>query len=454
MRYRTLILGRFTGKGAVSTLVRGTGAALAVKVCGLGITFGVQILAANLMGADAYGDYIYAIAWASILVLPGLAGWDTASLKYIAAYFATDKHRLLRGFLRRSRQLTLFTSLVLGVIGALAVALLSERLEPRLVRVLWLACMLLPVLALCQLLCAQLQGLKRIVLSQLAGAILRPLLFSGLLVLLALTSMSRITAVQAVAVQIGAFSLTLAFVWMQIRRALPSGLALQRTEYRLREWFLVSLPMVLIAGFQIVMSKADVLMVGSLVGTTEAGIYSAAAQIGRLVSLGLIAVNTIAAPLLAELHARGEKVELQRVLTCSARIMSALSLPIGFVLFAGGRFVLGLFGAEFVEGYSALTVLIGAHVVNAAAGSVGYLLVMTGHQNITALVMGCSAIFNLLLNAQLIPRYGIVGAACATAFSLIAWNLVLVIIARVKLTLNTTVFRGRVGFLDKAAGAK
>jgi O-antigen/teichoic acid export membrane protein len=53
------------------------------------------------------------------------------------------------------------------------------------------------------------------------------------------------------------------------------------------------------------------------------------------------------------------------------------------------------------------------------------LLIMTGHQARIIPVMACSVLANIALNALLIPRFGATGAACASAFSLVFWNLAL-----------------------------
>ena len=49
----------------------------------------------------------------------------------------------------------------------------------------------------------------------------------------------------------------------------------------------------------------------------------------------------------------------------------------------------------------------------------------TGHERDTALVVGFSAAVNISLNLLLIPRYGLNGAAAATALGTLVWNALL-----------------------------
>jgi len=66
-------------------------------------------------------------------------------------------------------------------------------------------------------------------------------------------------------------------------------------------------------------------------------------------------------------------------------------------------------------------------------GPLAMLLLMTGHEQETGLVIGATALLNLALNALLIPSYGLNGAAIATAISHIAWVSILLVLAKKRL---------------------
>jgi O-antigen/teichoic acid export membrane protein len=63
---------------------------------------------------------------------------------------------------------------------------------------------------------------------------------------------------------------------------------------------------------------------------------------------------------------------------------------------------------------------------------------MTGHEHFAARGFGLGAASNLLLNAVLIPPFGIVGAAVATSTSLVVWNVMLAIYVYRLLGLHST----------------
>ena len=75
-----------------------------------------------------------------------------------------------------------------------------------------------------------------------------------------------------------------------------------------------------------------------------------------------------------------------------------------------------------MAGRVALYILVIGQVLNAAAGPVGYLLILTGHERVCASVYGWSAVLNVGLNLMLIPPLGSTGAALATASTMALWN--------------------------------
>jgi O-antigen/teichoic acid export membrane protein len=69
-----------------------------------------------------------------------------------------------------------------------------------------------------------------------------------------------------------------------------------------------------------------------------------------------------------------------------------------------------------------LRVLLIGQIVNAAAGSVGWLILLSGRQRVAARVYGSVALIHLALLAVLIPVFGMIGAAAATTVTMCLWN--------------------------------
>ena len=86
-----------------------------------------------------------------------------------------------------------------------------------------------------------------------------------------------------------------------------------------------------------------------------------------------------------------------------------------------------------------MLILLAGQMVNSMTGSVAYLMTITGQQNEVIRVFFFSVLINVIGNFCLIPWYGTVGAAVATALSVIFWNILLFIRVIKTMGLNPTI---------------
>lgn len=421
-------------------LVTGSAGALVVRVGGTACMLLLQVLLARFMGLEEYGNYIYAFTWLAILSTVGCAGLDTSALRFVADYRARGEWGLLRGFLRRSAVLVLTPSalLALALVGVLT--LFQERFSESLLRVFLVAAVLVPALALMLLLSSALRGLRKVVIALLPQSVLRPVLLGGGVFLVSVLFDGPPPAATVMGLDLMVVAVLAAGMAYALGRALPADVASAAPRFETRRWMSTALPLVVITGIRLAMNRLDILLIGVFLSTAMSGIYAAASQIASLLSFGLLAVNMIAAPLFSQLFAEGRMEDLQRIARQSAQGAFVFSLVMGAVVIAGGRLLLSLFGPEFVAGYPALTVLVVSQVVNAYAGSVGFLLSMTGHEREAARLTALAGLLGLALNALLIPILGLIGAALATGVAVAVWNLLLIWRAFERLGIRSVAF--------------
>lgn len=395
-------------------LLRGTGGALAVNIAGIGVAMLLHLLLARAMGAEAYGVYAYVLTWTVLLVLVAKMGFDTALVRYVAEYRVRRDWRRLAGVRRFSEWTALVLGTGLGVATALAVWALDP--SPALTHTFAVAALLVPALALLQIRQSVLRALKWVVRSLLPFSVVQPVALAMLVGLLLVVPFAPPTdaAVVMTAHLVSVVAATMVCTtWL--RRAIPSQVGGATPESHVREWLRVSAPMLLVSGMRVVGNKADILLLGLLVGTTEAGIYAVASRVSQLAALGLTAGNAIAAPVVAELYAENRLAELQRTSALMALVATAVAIVVGAVIVVGRVLLLGLFGPAFTVGATALVILTLGQALSSTLGPVGYLLNMTGRQDVNARINTATAILNVLLNLAVIPRYGLVGAAAVTA---------------------------------------
>jgi O-antigen/teichoic acid export membrane protein len=174
----------------------------------------------------------------------------------------------------------------------------------------------------------------------------------------------------------------------------------------------------------------DVVVVGSLLGNAEAGAYFAAQKTAALLSLVLIAAGLVAAPSMSGLYHSGKMAELQRLCRTMAGAIVVVT-AIGFAMLAlVGKFLLGLFDANFISAYPILMIVALGTMIDAISGPNAYLMQMTKYETHYLKIMGVC--YALVLGAQLIlvPIWGGVGAAIASAGGVILWNVWAIVILR------------------------
>ena len=185
-------------------------------------------------------------------------------------------------------------------------------------------------------------------------------------------------------------------------------------------------PMFMSGFLFIVMTWTDILILGHYVSKDYVGIYRTGLQIAGVSNMALFAVNTIVAPKFAELYAKNDIEGLAHVVRNSSKLMFVISFPFMLLIFLFPKFILGIFGKDYVIDEALYTVLILtiSQLFNVAFGSVLTLLNMTGKQKIVQYIVIVATIINFVLCCIFIPRWGIIGAAIANAVNMLCWNLI------------------------------
>jgi O-antigen/teichoic acid export membrane protein len=416
---------RLRGGGVGAVLARGASTFLVVHVAGVGVGFGVQVLLARALGTTSYGTYAWVFSWAMLLLLICRVGFATASLRFVAEFSAREDWARLRGWLRTSHAVIGAASLAVACATALGVLALGERLGEEARRTFLVVCVGLPIYAVLQLLGSILRGLRRILASQVPSTLLQPLLLGVATLVFVATGSGRLDAPSAMWINLGSATVALLLSFGLLRRVLPGGVrsAVRRSEPR--AWLRVAIPLMIFNAFFVIQERADVLLLGSLAGVTDAGLYAAASRVAGVIAFGLTAVNAWAAPLISDLHARGDVPGLQRLVRLAAQGIFLFTAPLALFVAIFGVQILSLFGPDFPDAYRALLILAGGQLVNALVGPVGLLMTMTGRQGLAAGILGVHTLLAVVLNVLLIPRYGLEGAAVATTLSRVSWNLVM-----------------------------
>jgi O-antigen/teichoic acid export membrane protein len=184
------------------------------------------------------------------------------------------------------------------------------------------------------------------------------------------------------------------------------------------------------ATFQITVLFLDVLIVGALASTYEAGIYSAVSKLAILGTFALEGNRLAIGPQLSAMLSRREHGRAAELFHTATRSLVLATFPLYLVLATFPAVILGIFGPRYTAGASALTVLSLAMLINLGTGNVTVVLLMGGKSSWSAINAGAALIANIGLNLLLVPRFGILGAAIAWSVSIAIDNITAMIEVR------------------------
>ncbi len=421
------------------TLMRNAGGTFILKVASTALIFLMTLLLARLLGSTGYGTYAYALAWFGILSVLCVFGLDKLLVREVSIFNARSAWGLMRGILRWSNFTALVVSAGFALLAGITIWIVSERLESQMTYTLLVALIMLPLIVLLRLRQAAMRGLHYVVGGQLPEMLIMPISFFIIIGIMYLFIRNALSAPIAMTAQVAAVAFALIVGVRQLQIFLPPSAKEAYPVYQGWTWMHIVMPLVFLDFMTMINSQIDIILLGLMRSTGSVGIYAVAKKGAGLITFVLIAVNIALAPTIARMYAAGEMDKLQRMITKSARIILIGSLPIAIVLIIFGHwFLLFFFGQDFIQGERALAILGAGQLINAATGSVGLLLIMTGYERDAALCVGISAAVNIILNLILIPRWGLEGAAAATATAVILWNILLTVLVYRRLGIHPT----------------
>jgi O-antigen/teichoic acid export membrane protein len=404
---------------ARSQLLGSSLATAGLQVGARALGFVTALMLAAVLGAAGYGAYAWAIALVTVIRVPLTLGRDRLLVRQLAAHVARSEWGAARGVVTSSTWAVVGASVAFTVLAEAALALVATA-SP-FVSALRVGLVLVPIATLTATAQGALQGLQRVVRSQLPDALLRPLVFLALTAVLAIVAGDP-TPEEALALQAVAAAAALVVTAGLLARNLPKAVRAAAPRYERASWNRSGLTMAANAGFGVVGQRIDLILVGVLMGASSAGGYGLAVAGASLAALPVAALALPLSPAVAELHAKDERGGLARLITSSTRWTLLATVAVAGALALAGPFGLRLLGGAFGGGAGALALLCVAGVVNAAFATNGLVLVMSGEERAATLATAAGAASNALLCVVLIPLWGLEGAATAVVASVLIRN--------------------------------
>jgi len=407
----------------LTTVAKGAGATFIGKLSRTGLQYFSQVVIARLLGIELFGIYALGIVLYQLGEIFSSMGLQSGIVRFVSIHRSTNNIKKLKGVMLQAIKFPFFAGLVLSAAFFLASKPIAQDLfrKPDLTAVIRIFAIAIPFGASMTVAALATTGFQTTRYFVYIRGILQPLTNLLLVVLVGGLSfgLRGVATAWVVATILG-----LAAALCSLRRLFPplfqkNVKAITETAQLLR----FSFPLAFGGFLGFILLWMDTLMLGFFRPSSEVGIYRAASQTAILLMIILNSLNIIFSPMIAELFDKKDLKKMEKIFQVTTRWCFSLTIPLFLIVALAGNDILRIFGPGFELGWMALLILSAGQLINAGTGGIGYMLIMSEHQYLKLLGDILLVVMNIILNILLIPRWGLTGAAAATAISIAGVNI-------------------------------
>ncbi len=382
-----------------------------------------KIYLARRLGAEALGLYALGMSIVGFLGLFNAVGLPTAAARFVAEYSARGEFARLGGFLRTGLALLSVGNVFLGGLVLIAGPWVAVHFyhAPVLRSYFWAFALIMLLGAFTTFLGQVMAGYRdvarRTIITHFIGT---PANIAVGVLLISLGFGLRGYMIAQVVSALLVLALLALAVWKMTPLEARAGGPRVPVEKKVVAFSAVAFG---IAGVDFALSQTDKIVLGHYLPAKQVGIYAVAMALVAFVPIALQSVNQIFSPTIAELHAMGNQLLLQKLYVTLTKwiVISTIPLALTIVIFA--RPLMAVFGPGFQPGVAVLAIGAIGQLINCAVGSVGFLLMMSGHQIQMIKIQATNAVLLIGLSLFLVPRFGMTGAALASAITVATTNI-------------------------------
>ncbi len=393
-------------------LLKSVGGAFLLRAAGAALAFLLNVAVGRLLGASGAGLYYLSLSVISFAAVIARLGLENTVLRFVASFKDDGDWGQVRGVLRYALiRVGCFSLVLSGVIF-----IFSKWMEvnvfdsPGMAQVLIALCISVFSFNFMIVLSEALKALGQITNAMLIGGAIYP--FAALLVIYPAISLLGVAGAGAAYTFGTLVASTLGLVlWNRsLSRKAPAS-AVNAADMRASSRPLWGMTII----HKAFLPWTPVIMLGLWASPADAGVFGAATRVATLVSFFLVAVNAVVGPRISVFYARGEINKIKHLTNKSSRLLAIAITPLALgSLFLSSQ-IMGLFGKDFSQSGLVLSILLCGQLVNGITGPVEFILMMSGRERIMRNIVIISMLVMLVLSVMLIPSYGDLGAAIASA---------------------------------------
>jgi O-antigen/teichoic acid export membrane protein len=419
-------------KGLREKIAFGTISGLILKIINVALNFIISVFLARTLAPEGYGVYAFILSVITLLAIPVQMGLPTLLIREVSRYEHDRQWGLLKGILIRANQMVIVLAILIGFLAVgFGLILISEQSIMKIETWVW-ALLLIPIIALSYLREAALQGLKHVVLGQIPEKIISPATYTVSL-LICFYLLDGLTPPIAMSLYFLASGIAFMVGAIILYRKLPKEVLSSPPEFNMPLWGKSLIPLSILSGVHVINSQVDIFLLGVIATEKDVGLYRVAFSGAALVIFFLSITNSVLAPHIVRLHKSGDISKLKNIVELGAKVSFYTALPVVMVFFLYGRDILHLvYGVDYINAYIPLVILSLGQLINAYYSTTSLLLTMTGYERESLWCFVISVLSNVMLNVILIPYFSVIGAAIATALSILVWRVALTFVIKKK----------------------
>jgi O-antigen/teichoic acid export membrane protein len=194
---------------------------------------------------------------------------------------------------------------------------------------------------------------------------------------------------------------------------------------------------VLIGGGSVMfVSRLDMLMIGALLDLEKVAFYTLAFYIGSVIKVPGKSIVSISVPLLAKAWEEQDFKQIQTIYSKSSINQLIIGGLFFLCIWINIDAIFSILPEKFSHGKWVVLYIGLAQLFNVATGVNGAIIVNSKYYKYDLITNVLLVAFTIISNYILIPKYGINGAAMATALSVFLFNLIRLVLIKVKMGLQ------------------
>ncbi|MEH6525475.1 MAG: oligosaccharide flippase family protein [Sneathiella sp.] len=386
------------------------------------LQFAITIFITRTLDIDSYGAYVYVFTWATMMALFINLGFDQVCIREVPNMIEKRRFEQFYGLIVTILFVFIVTTFVAYLVLKLLLSLDFISLAPG----AFLTILIAFVIAVNSSVNSFNNAFQNIIIPQLISILVMQGSYLALLFLWVASSRELDIEVTLVIYVVCVFAAVCVLLFLLIKRIKKIVGVVARPKLDPIPLLKASIPLVFVSFTYLINSSIDILMIGAYLEDSDIGIYRVASRGAALIGLILVIVNKILMPMLSKEMAKGNKDEAQKIVTLASTVLMGLGIISGLVIFFGASIFLGLFGAVFLAGEAVLKILLIASLADVFSGTVGALLILNRREKALFIINAFGILLNIILNFLLIGKYGIDGAAIATAVAILSTRIFMV----------------------------